>query len=234
MRMMGSVMKEIGEAMSRGGRMLKQERAMEPAKAGAKRLIPLGDRTPIVKHDVFIAPNATLVGDVKCGKGASVFYGSVLRGDVNHIRIGEKSVIGDRVVVHCAKHNPGGPRSTVVEDRVVVSEGALLHACHLKKGAFLDLGAVCLDGAVVGEGSVVGPGSTVTASATIGRDEYWEGSPAKKVRNLTEEEIEEREARVETLYNLSKEHQRYAVYNPETIEKAAESKDLRSFYDMGM
>jgi carbonic anhydrase/acetyltransferase-like protein (isoleucine patch superfamily) len=125
-----------------------------------------------------------VIGDVEIGEGASVWYGCVLRGDTNTIRIGPRSNIQDGTIVHVN----AGRQSTVVGAEVTVGHAAIVHACTLMDRAFVGMGATVLDGAVIEEGGVLGAGGVLPPGKRIGRLELWIGNPAKLVRVLTPEQ----------------------------------------------
>lgn len=99
--------------------------------------MPLYGKHPFIEEGTYVAPNASVIGDVDVGEKSVVWYGAVLRGDVNSIKIGDVTSIGDRVVVHVAKENPKGPLPTVVGNHVVVEQGSILHACTLEDECFV-------------------------------------------------------------------------------------------------
>ena len=125
-----------------------------------------------------------MIGDVELGEGASVWYGCVLRGDTNTIRVGPRSNIQDGTIVHVN----AGRQNTVIGADVTVGHAAIVHACTLMDRAFVGMGATVLDGAVIEEGGVLGAGSVLPPGKRIGRLELWIGNPAKLVRVLTEEQ----------------------------------------------
>lgn len=137
------------------------------------------DRIPRVGDRVFIAPGAAIVGDVELGDDASIWYGCVLRGDVNRIAVGPRSNLQDGVVVHLGDHDP----TTVAQD-VVVGHRAVLHGCHVGAATLVGIGAVLLDGVRVGEGCIIGAGAVVTAGTEIPPHSLVLGAPAKVVRSL--------------------------------------------------
>ena len=117
----------------------------------------------------------------------SVWYGATVRGDVNKVTVGSKTSIGDRAVVHVAKIQ--GDRPTFIGDNVTIGAGAIIHACNIDDFVVIGEMAQVLDGATVGSNSVIAPGSVVTPGTKVPSGELWSGSPAKKVRALTSEEI---------------------------------------------
>jgi len=146
---------------------------------------------PKLGEKVFVAPNASVIGDVSLGGGSSVWYGCVLRGDVNCITIGEKTNIQDNVMVHVAKHNAAGiPRATQIGSGVTIGHGATIHAATIGDTSVVGMGAIVMDGAVVEKESIVAAGSLVVPGTVVKSRQMWAGSPAKYVREVSEEEIE--------------------------------------------
>ncbi|MDO8606622.1 MAG: gamma carbonic anhydrase family protein [Phaeospirillum sp.] len=139
---------------------------------------------PTIADDCFIAPTATVIGDVVIGAGTSVWFNCVIRGDVHEIRIGERTNIQDGTVVHVT----GGKLGTYIGSDITIGHGAILHACTLGDGCFIGMGAIILDGAVVEPGGVVAAGSLVTPGKRVGTGELWGGNPAKLMRVLSQEE----------------------------------------------
>jgi len=136
----------------------------------------------------FVAPSANVIGDVTIGEKSSIWYGATVRGDVNKVSIGKNSSIGDRVVVHVAKIQ--GDRPTIIGDNVSVGPGAIIHAATLKDYTIVGACAQVLDGSEVGSNSIVAPGSILSPGTVIPSGEIWAGAPAKMVRRLTAEELE--------------------------------------------
>lgn len=133
--------------------------------------------TPAVDESVFVADNATLIGDVAVGEDSSVWFGAVLRGDNEPIRVGRRTSVQDNATLHC---DPGHPLT--IGDDVTVGHNAVVHGCTVKDGALIGMGAVVLDDAVVGEYSIVGAGAVVTAGTVIPPYSLALGLPAKVVR----------------------------------------------------
>jgi len=135
----------------------------------------------------FVAPSASVIGKVSIGDHSSVWYGATVRGDVNNVTIGTRSSIGDRAVVHVAKIQ--GDIPTKIGDNVTVGAGAIIHACTIENLSIIGESAQVLDGATIGTNSIVAPGSVVTPGTKVASGELWSGSPAKKERALTSQEI---------------------------------------------
>jgi carbonic anhydrase/acetyltransferase-like protein (isoleucine patch superfamily) len=146
-----------------------------------QKVSPLYWSAPDCSAAAFIAPNATLVGQVLLKKGCSIWYGAVLRGDVERIEIGAHSNVQDGAVLH---GDPGQP--TVLEDYVTVGHRAVIHSAHIERGSLIGIGAVILNGVRVGAGSIIGAGAVVSKSVPPGS--LWVGVPAKPLRDLSEAE----------------------------------------------
>lgn len=156
--------------------------------AGTRALDGVG--APRVDASAFVAPGAAVVGDVRVGPRSSVWYGCVVRGDVNRVEIGADTNVQDGTVIHVAKTNfKGGDIPTVIGDRVTIGHCALLHACRLEDECFVGMRATVLDGAVVETGAMVAVGAMVTAGKRVPSGELWAGSPAKFFRKLKPEEV---------------------------------------------
>jgi len=137
----------------------------------------------------FIAPSASVIGNVTIGEHSSVWYGATVRGDVNTVKIGSKTSVGDRAVVHVAKIQ--GDHPTSIGDNVTIGANAIVHACTIDDLVAIGESAQIMDGAKVSTNSIVAPASIVTPGTTVPSGELWSGSPAKKERALTSEEIAE-------------------------------------------
>lgn len=137
------------------------------------------DRAPVVGERVRIAAGAAVIGDVRLGDEVSVWYGCVLRGDVNCIEIRERSNVQDGAVLHL-----GDRDGTFIAEEVVIGHRAVVHGCTIGGGTLVGIQATILDGAVVGEGCVIGAGALVTAGAVIPPRSLVLGAPGRVVRSL--------------------------------------------------
>jgi carbonic anhydrase/acetyltransferase-like protein (isoleucine patch superfamily) len=145
----------------------------------------LGDATPRIDPSAWVADNATLIGHVTLGPGASVWYGAVLRADNEPIVIGARSNVQENAVLHT---DPGRPL-TVGED-VTIGHLVMLHGCSIGDGSLIGIQAVLLNGAVIGRGSLVGAGALVTEDKVFADGALIVGSPAGVKRQLSAEQIE--------------------------------------------
>ena len=140
-------------------------------------IVELDGVSPTIGEDVFLAPTAVLVGDVRVGDRANIWFGTVLRGDVSHIEIGPGCSIQDTAVIHCASDLP-----TVVGSDVVVGHGAMLEGCTIEDGALIGMGAIVLQHANVGAGAMVAAGAVVAERQQIAPRVLAAGVPARIIK----------------------------------------------------
>lgn len=142
-------------------------------------------KAPSVPDSVFIAPGAVLIGDVHLGQRASVWFQSVLRADINYIKVGDDSNIQDACVLHVTRKH-----GLEIGKRVTVGHSAVLHGCSIGDDCLIAMGAIVLDGAVIGEGSIVGAGALIPPGMQVEPGFLLLGSPARPVRRLEEADRE--------------------------------------------
>ena len=140
---------------------------------------------PKIHETAYIAENAMIIGDVEIGAESSVWFGSVVRGDVNYIRIGERTNIQDGSIIHVSSKN----HPTVLEDEITLGHRVTLHGCRVETGCLIGIGAIVMDGARIGAHSLVGAGSLVTPKTIIPPRSLVIGSPARVKRELSGEEV---------------------------------------------
>lgn len=153
---------------------------------------PFLQHQPLYGESVYIDATAVVIGQVSLADDASVWPMTVIRGDVNTITIGARSNIQDNCVLHVTHVGPYTPRggALTIGDDVTVGHGAILHACHIGDKCLVGMGARVLDDAAMEPNSMLGAGSILTPGKVIPSGELWVGSPAKKQRDLTPEELE--------------------------------------------
>jgi len=144
-------------------------------------LFELSGVLPRVDDDAWVAPNATVIGDVWLGAGSTVWFGAVLRGDTNRIRIGQRTNVQDNTVIHV---NAGVEWACTIGDDVTIGHACIIHACTLHDRAFVGMGATVLDGAVIESGGMLAAGGLLTPGKRIPAGELWAGSPARKMRDI--------------------------------------------------
>lgn len=140
---------------------------------------------PKIDPTAFVTDEAIVIGDVEIGADASVWFGSIIRGDVNFIRIGARTNIQDATVIHVSSET----YSTVLEEEITVGHRVTLHGCHVERRCLIGIGAILLDGVRVGENSIVAAGSLLTPGTIIPPRSMVMGSPAKVKRELTDDEV---------------------------------------------
>jgi carbonic anhydrase/acetyltransferase-like protein (isoleucine patch superfamily) len=141
---------------------------------------------PTLAEDAFIAETAVIIGDVVVGQGASIWYGCVLRGDGHYIRVGDGTNVQDGTIVHIATDR----FPCLIGSGVTIGHASIIHACTLEDDSFVGMGATVMDGAVVERHAMVAAGALVTPGKVVRGGELWAGSPARKMRDLTPEDIE--------------------------------------------
>ncbi len=139
---------------------------------------------PQVAADAWVAPTAAVIGDVVLGAGVGIWWHCVLRGDTNHIRVGDGTNIQDGSIVHVS----AGTFPCLIGRDVTVGHACIVHACTLEDRAFVGMGATVLDGATIREGGMLAAGGLLTPGKTIGPNELWAGSPARLMRVMSAEE----------------------------------------------
>ncbi len=145
---------------------------------------PYKNILPAIAKDAFIAEGAVVIGDVHIGSESNVWFGCIIRGDVNIIRIGERTNIQDGTVIHVTRKT--GP--TIIGSGITIGHSVLLHACTLEDGCFIGMHSTVMDGAVVESGAWVAAGALVTPNKRIPKGQIWAGNPARYLRDLTPEE----------------------------------------------
>ena len=142
-------------------------------------------KSPQLGEDVYLAENATVVGDVIMGNQCSVWFNAVIRGDVHYIRIGNKVNIQDGAVLHCTyqKH------PTEIGDNVSIGHNALVHGCKVMNNVLIGMGAIVMDGVTVHSNSIIAAGAVVLEGTTVKSGCIYAGVPAKKVKELSQEQM---------------------------------------------
>lgn len=147
-------------------------------------VLPVKGVSPEWGSDCFIAPNATIVGDVIMGKNCSVWFNAVIRGDVNSIRIGDESNIQDGAVVHATYLKA----ATTIGNRVSVGHNAIVHGCTLNDHVLVGMGAIVMDHVVVESYTIIAAGAVVLENTRCESGYIYAGTPAKKIKPITDEQ----------------------------------------------
>ncbi len=155
------------------------------------RVLAYRGRLPCIHPEAWIAPGATLIGDVEIGAGSSVWFGSVVRGDIHSIRVGERTNLQDHSVVHVTRNL----FPAQIGDEVTVGHRATVHGCTVHDGALVGIGAVVLDGAEIGEEALVAAGAVVPPGLVVPPRTLVMGAPARPRRTLSADEASEQRKR---------------------------------------
>lgn len=146
-------------------------------------ILPVKGIQPEFGKDCFIAPNATIVGDVIMGEGCSVWFNAVVRGDVNSIRIGNKVNIQDGAVIHCTYEKT----KTIIGDNVSIGHNAIVHGCTVDDNVLIGMGAIVMDNAHIGSNTIIAAGAVVLEGTHVEPGTIYAGVPAKKVKEISME-----------------------------------------------
>ncbi len=149
-------------------------------------ILPYKGKCPSIDKTAFVAPTAEIIGDVELGKDSSVWFGTVLRGDMHYIRIGVNSNVQDNCIMHGTLTN----FPTIVGKNVSVGHGAIVHGCEVGDNCIIGMGSIILEGAKIGKWSIVGAGAVVKEGDKMPSKSLIVGVPAKPVKKLTKEQLE--------------------------------------------
>ncbi len=166
--------------------------------------------TPNIGTNTWVAPSADVVGDVKCGEDCSIWFGCVVRGDVHYITIGDRTNIQDLSMIHVThykKSDKSDGNPTIIGNDVTVGHRVMLHGCTIEDACLIGMSATILDGAVIGKESIVGAGALVTKNKVFPPRSLIMGTPAKLVRELTDEEVKELYASASRYVEFKKDYQ---------------------------
>jgi carbonic anhydrase/acetyltransferase-like protein (isoleucine patch superfamily) len=149
-------------------------------------ILPVKGILPVFGANCFIAPNATVAGDVITGHDCSIWFNAVVRGDVNYIRIGNKVNIQDGAVIHCTYQKTG----TTIGNNVSIGHNAIVHGCTVEDNVLIGMGAIVMDNARIGTDSIIAAGAVVLENTDVEPGSIYAGVPAKKVKSVSRELIE--------------------------------------------
>jgi len=155
-------------------------------------------KTPIIGKNVFMAENATIIGEVKMGDDCSVWFNTVIRGDVHYINIGKNVNIQDGAVIHCTyKKSPVN-----IGDNVSIAHNAVVHGCTIENNVLVGMGAIILDDVVVKSNSIVAAGAVVSKNTIIESGTVWGGIPARKLKDINPKLLKGEVERIANSYNM--------------------------------
>jgi carbonic anhydrase/acetyltransferase-like protein (isoleucine patch superfamily) len=145
-------------------------------------IFPVKDKHPQLGENCFIAPNATIVGEVTMGNDCSVWFNAVIRGDVNKITLGNKVNVQDGAIIHCTYQKCG----TIVGNNVSIGHNAIVHGCVINENVLVGMGAIIMDNAQIGSNSIIAAGAVVLENTIVEPGSIYAGVPAKKVKDISE------------------------------------------------
>ncbi|HTN46398.1 MAG TPA: gamma carbonic anhydrase family protein [Flavipsychrobacter sp.] len=146
-------------------------------------ILPVQGIAPKIPDDCFVAPNATIVGDVEMGDECSIWFNAVVRGDVNSIRMGNKVNIQDGACIHCTYQKT----QTVIGNNVSIGHHAIVHGCTVEDNVLIGMGAIVMDGVRIGSNSIIAAGAVVLENTVVPPGSIYAGVPAKKVKDISQE-----------------------------------------------
>ena len=159
-------------------------------------ILPVKGISPRFGNNIFLAPNATVVGDVSMGDDCSVWFNAVVRGDVHWIKMGNKVNIQDGAVIHCTYQKA----PTTIGNNVSIGHNALVHGCTLEDNVLIGMGAIVMDNCVVERNSIVAAGAVLLENTRVESGSIYAGVPAKKVKQLSPEQFETLNQRIADNY----------------------------------
>lgn len=161
-------------------------------------ILPCRDKTPKMGEGCWLAPNATVVGDVVMGEECSVWFSAVVRGDVNSIRMGNRVNIQDGAVIHCTYEKT----KVNLGNNVSVGHNAIVHGCTVGDNVLIGMGAIVMDNCTIGANSIIAAGAVLLENTEVESWSIYAGIPAKKVKSLSEELFEGEVQRIATNYKM--------------------------------
>ncbi|MCQ2199078.1 MAG: gamma carbonic anhydrase family protein [Paludibacteraceae bacterium] len=158
--------------------------------------------TPKIADDVFLADNAALIGNVEIGEKSSIWFGAVIRGDVNSIKIGKNVNIQDGAVLHTLYDKSPKPSTIELGDNVSVGHNATIHGAKIENNVLVGMGSIILDNVVIGEGSIIAAGAVVTTGTIVEPGSLMAGIPAKKIKEVSPEQSKDMIQRISDNYSM--------------------------------
>lgn len=187
--LLGRALRETGQAVDRLGLTMSNNEIFKETFSRHRSIMNLFDKRPVLAAGVFVAPNASVVGNVLLYNDVSVWYGAVLRGDKNKIKVGHQTNVQDRAVISTVSNlDSGFPSNVDIGDQVTIGHGALITSSIIGNRSLIGQGAVVSEGCEIGNNSMVAAGAVVLPGTLIPPGQLWAGNPAKYVRDVTDDE----------------------------------------------
>ncbi|RYE25248.1 MAG: gamma carbonic anhydrase family protein [Sphingobacteriales bacterium] len=146
-------------------------------------ILPVKGIEPQIPEDCYVAPNATIVGDVQMGAECSIWFNAVVRGDVNKIRMGNKVNVQDGACIHCTYQKT----ETIIGNNVSIGHNAIVHGCTVEDNVLIGMGAIVMDRVQIGQNSIIAAGAVVLEDTIVPPGSIYAGVPAKKVKDISQE-----------------------------------------------
>jgi carbonic anhydrase/acetyltransferase-like protein (isoleucine patch superfamily) len=146
-------------------------------------ILPVNGISPQIPEDCFVAPNATIVGDVTMGSDCSIWFNAVVRGDVNSISMGNKVNVQDGACIHCTYQKT----KTVIGNNVSIGHNAIVHGCTVEDNVLIGMGAIVMDGVRIGQNTIIAAGAVVLEGTQVPPGSIYAGVPAKKVKDISQD-----------------------------------------------
>lgn len=159
-------------------------------------ILPVKGVSPQIPEDCFVAPNATIVGDVVMGSECSIWFNAVVRGDVNKIKMGNKVNVQDGACIHCTYQKT----ETLIGNNVSVGHNAIVHGCTVEDNVLIGMGAIVMDRARIGKNSIIAAGAVVLEDTDVPPGSIFAGVPAKKVKDISQELLQGEVERIANNY----------------------------------
>ncbi len=159
-------------------------------------ILPVKGVSPQIPEDCFVAPNATIVGDVVMGSECSIWFNAVVRGDVNKIKMGNKVNVQDGACIHCTYQKT----ETLIGNNVSIGHNAIVHGCTVEDNVLIGMGAIVMDRARIGKNSIIAAGAVVLEDTDVPRGSIFAGVPAKKVKDISQELLQGEVERIANNY----------------------------------
>jgi len=161
-------------------------------------ILTVNEKKPIIGKNCFLAPNATLTGEITIGDDCSIWFNAVLRGDVHSISIGNNVNVQDQAVIHCTYKKA----KTIIGNNVSIGHSAIVHGCTLEDNVLIGMGAIVMDHAVIGKNSMIAAGAVVLENTIVEPGSIYAGVPARKVKQMTPEHFKTINERISNNYKM--------------------------------
>ena len=160
------------------------------------------NKSPVIPNSCYISQTVDIIGDVTLGEDVNIWFGTVIRGDMNYIKIGQRTNIQDNSTIHVTTQTA----PTIIGENVTIGHNAIIHGCKINDNCLIGMGSIIMDNAQIGEGSIIGAGSVITENTIIPPMSLCLGIPGKIIRKVTKNEFNEILARAEYYVQFSKKY----------------------------